>query len=472
MRSAIGLGLLGGAAAFSNDKVHVFSQKPLLADSCPLDTSLHNGKCIPAIWGSTTTTPDDNLMPISANNTTSTEYSHLAPLAHTLEESRAKASAQEDFPWTFWPECFANENTPEPYCIFSDQNFANGRGIAIITTAPLAYEMRSKAAFTHPSTALSRTNNHASPPFYQHDFPGKGRGLVANKTLHPGDQLFASTPILLSDPDLYQLSEPERLALLHRGVATLPPTSQTLFWHLMGHIPTADAIDDRVTTNNFEVTSVSDTTLNAVFPEIAMLNHDCRPNAAYFYDEESMTHFIHATRTITPGEELTITYTNNEALRADRIAALRSNWGFTCDCSACTAHPHLTSESDARMVQIATLQDLLNDYTSDKALGPTTAPAAAELMLSLYRQERLDANMGTAYQYAAEAYSSSGKKWEAVRYARLSVEMSMLDKGWADKDVNGMRKMVAAPELSWSWRKRVGGGEKGEGGCTCGGKGH
>ena len=456
MRSAIGLGLLGGAAALSNEKMHVVAQKPLMAESCPSDASLYNGKCMPAIYGSTT----PELVPFQSNTT---ESSYLAPLAYTLEESRAKASEQKDFPWTFWPECFANENTSEPFCLFSDQDFANGRGIFVVTTKPLAYAMRYKDAFTKPETALDRSNKYDNPSFYQHDFPGKGRGLVANKTLHPGDQIFASTPILITDPDLHELSERERLALLHRGIETLPAATQTLFWSLMGRSGgDDDEVDDRITTNNFEL-DIDDVSQSGLFPEIAMMNHDCRPNAAYFFDEQTMTHFVHATRPIHPGEEITITYINGEAYRHSRIKDLLKNWGFQCACSACTAHPALVTESDARMTQIATIMDVLNDYT-DKSHA---TPEMAELLISLYKQERLEASLGTAYQYAAEVYSSYGMRWEAIKYAKLSVEMNMLDKGWADKEVATMHKMAAAPELSWSWKKRVA-----HSGCGCGGKGH
>jgi hypothetical protein len=80
----------------------------------------------------------------------------------------------------------------------------------------------------------------------------------------------------------------------------------------------------------------------------------------------------------------------------------------------------------------------------------------AELLVTLYQQERLDASLATAYKYAAETYSSFGKKWEAVKYARLSVEMSMIDKGFRHADTKEMKKMVESPEMTWSWNKRVG----------------
>jgi hypothetical protein len=103
----------------------------------------------------------------------------------------------------------------------------------------------------------------------------------------------------------------------------------------------------------------------------------------------------------------------------------------------------------------------LNDWTESSS----ATPATAELLINLYKQERLDASLATAYQHAAEVYSSFGMKWEAVRYARLSVEMSMLDKGWGDKDVAAMKKMIVEPEMSWSWGKRAGVKSSG---CGCG----
>lgn len=439
MKSVLGLSILGGTLALSNDKVDFVAQHPLLHDACPSNSILHDGECQPSI-------------------VVSHAYeSNISHITQTLAESRKSASSIKDFPWTFWPECFSYDDTSDPYCVFSDQTFASGRGIFILTTQTFAYAMLQKDAFTRPET-LSRTNHYANPPFIQHDFPGKGRGLIANKTLQRGDQIFASTPILITDPDAYKLSTTERLALLHRGVSTLPSASQSRFWELMGHFDD-DPVDDRINTNNFEVT-IDGVSQSALFPEIAMMNHDCRPNAAYAWDENTLTHYVHAIRTIQPGEEITITYIDNEKDRARRVQRLQRNWGFVCGCSSCTAHPALVQESDSRLYQITDLVRILDDWTAES--GAT--PEVAELLVSLYMQERLDASLATAYKHAAEVYSSFGKKYEAMGYARLSAEMSMLDKGFTDGDVKEMRKMSVDPEMTWSWKKRVGS----MGGCTCG----
>ena len=45
-----------------------------------------------------------------------------------------------------------------------------------------------------------------------------------------------------------------------------------------------------------------------VFPEISRMNHDCRPNADYYFDPQTFTHNIHAVRPIMPGEEITVSY--------------------------------------------------------------------------------------------------------------------------------------------------------------------
>ncbi|EMD88542.1 hypothetical protein COCC4DRAFT_76733 [Bipolaris maydis ATCC 48331] len=462
MKSIIGLSALGGALASSNAHIGFVAQQPLLHNVCPANFILHNEECRPSAQV-TLATP----APTFESNTTK-----IAPFTNSLEDARKLASQTKNFPWSFWPECFTpndNDDAANPFCVFTNATFASGRGISIVTTKTTAYSILENHAFTDPAS-LQRSNNYQNPPFYQHEFPGKGRGLIANKTLNRGDQILASTPILITDVDLDELAEAERLALLYRAVDTLPPHTQSLFWMLMGRSAPGqdDALDDRLTTNYFELT-VSGTTLTGLFPEIAMMNHDCRPNAAYFFDQDTMTHYVHAIRPIYPGEEITITYINNEVTRVQRMGRLRTNWGFTCACSACSAHPLVTAESDARILQIEAVQKTLNDWTNTSQ----ATPALAELLVSLYEQERLHAGLATAYQHAAEVHASFGLKWEAVRYARKSLELTLLDKGWADRDVLATRKMVRDPEGSWAWKRRVGlmkkkEEEEEEGGCGCG----
>ncbi|PVH95646.1 SET domain-containing protein [Periconia macrospinosa] len=437
MKSAVGLGLLSSALASThqNNINHVPQQQAFLQNACPSDSVLHNGECLSSGFAIPSTTES---VSFQENGTLS------------LDESRALAARAEDFHWTFWPECYSSATTPEPVCVFTDQSFADGRGIFIVTTSKLAHQMLKKPAFADPKNALNRINKHSNPPFIQYEFPGKGRGLVANKTLNRGDQIFASTPLLITNPVSYEILETERLRLAHRGVDTLPPSSKASFWALLDHFK-GDPVDDRINTNAFEI-EIDGVSQYGVLPEIAMLNHDCRPNAAYFWDEETLSHYVHATETILPGQEITITYINNERSREKRVKNLKANWGFECSCSSCSAHPFFVAESDARVEQIAELAGYLDDWTP----ASKATPEMAEALLSLYVQERLHASMGVAYKHAAEAYSSFGERDMAIRYARLAVEYVVLDKGFRDRDVREMQSMAKDPSMTWSWKKRVG----------------
>jgi SET domain-containing protein len=41
---------------------------------------------------------------------------------------------------------------------------------------------------------------------------------------------------------------------------------------------------------------------------VSRMNHDCRPNAHYYWDPDTFTQNVFATRDILAGEEITITY--------------------------------------------------------------------------------------------------------------------------------------------------------------------
>ncbi|KAF1997294.1 SET domain-containing protein [Amniculicola lignicola CBS 123094] len=385
--------------------------------------------------------------------------------ANVSESDQERQLKDPNFPWTFWPECYANEDTTEPICVFTQQSFSHNRGIFLVTTSAEAYRLLKTDAFNKPPEH-DQTDVYENPPYMVVDMPGKGRGLIANKTLNRGDRIFASTPLLISNPEAYELSDHERIRLATRGVDTLPQKSKDLFWTLLDHFK-GDPVEDRIYTNAFDIT-LGGVSYHTVLPEIAMTNHDCRPNAAYFFDERTLTQYMHATQTIYPGEEITITYINNERVREKRVRNLKTNWGFDCSCSACSAHDALVAESDARIEQIDDITLLLDDWTSKSV----ATPELAELLIALYEQERLWASLGLAYKYAAETYSSFGEKWKAVKYARMSIELSILDKGWKDRDVVEMQRMADQLEMTWSWNKRVGLGAGKKMECGCGGHGH
>src|ERR1700712_4822534 len=115
------------------------------------------------------------------------------------------------------------------------------------------------------------------------------------------------------------------------------------------------------------------------------MNHDCRPNAHYYFDPMTLTQHVHALRTILPGEEITISYIDPAQKRKKRLHALKESWGFPCGCSSCTATSAVASASDDRIAQIHELRGELEDYSTESR-GSTQM---AELLVSLYEQERM-----------------------------------------------------------------------------------
>ncbi|EHK17407.1 uncharacterized protein TRIVIDRAFT_42740 [Trichoderma virens Gv29-8] len=351
--------------------------------------------------------------------------------------------ANSSSPWSSQNDC---RNNTETFCVFSSKNFAGGRGISILTTPDRVESLQQLPAFVD-ADALLGVNEQPSPPFEERELPGRGRGLIANKMLHRGDRIFAHTPILMLDGESFgDLEREEWLELEHTAVNNLPPTTKKMFSALYGRQVT-DPVSDRIDTNAFEL-ELDEVTYYAVFPEIARLNHDCRPNAAYFFDRQSLTHYVHAITDITPGTEITITYIDPHMPRQKRLKKLSSLWGFNCSCSLCSLHPELAHASDERLDQITAISERLEDWA-------TAPPQMARTLISLYEQERLHAPSSSAYWYAALTSCAEGSYWDTIRYAQLAVELGVLDYGFSDESFQLMRRLAKEPEKEACWLTRL-----------------
>ncbi|PNY26563.1 SET domain-containing protein 5 [Tolypocladium capitatum] len=348
-------------------------------------------------------------------------------------------------PWKFRGKCHTPKNTSESFCVYSSHAFADGQGVSILTTLDRAESIRQLPVFGKKG-ALSGVKTQSSPPYEERELPGRGRGLIANKTLHRGDVIFAQTPILIIDERVWGVLEREQhTELAQAAVDGLPPGSKKVFWELFNR-NASDPVISRIYTNAFDC-EIEQSGYFIVVPEVSRLNHDCRPNAAYFFDSQTLTHYVHAQTTITPGTEITIAYLNPRMPRQERRIRLSSIWGFDCSCSLCSMHPRLTQESDARLVQMAALLGRLNEWR-------TASPEIAQTLVSLYDQERIYASC-SAYRYAALTSCAAGRRWDTIRYARLAVETGLISWGFRDEDVQAMVRLAEQPERELCWLQRM-----------------
>ncbi|RDW71413.1 hypothetical protein BP6252_07976 [Coleophoma cylindrospora] len=353
----------------------------------------------------------------------------------------------EYYPWDSAPKCL---NTSD-FCLYTSSSFASGRGISIITTQSTAASLASIPIFTTKQPPVYPPKGHNL--YYEFDFPGRGRGVIANTTFHRGDLIFSHTPLLLLDEEMFEgTSKTERNSVAKQAVDALPPATRELFYSQAGHFGT-DPVEDRIRTNGFAI-KLGGRTYGALVPEAARLNHECRPNARYALDASSLTHRAHATRTIRPGEELTFSYINENQPWASRQAHLRSHWGFQCKCNHCSLPKKQRKESDARIADINLLNMELNTLWS-----PTTPDLAVELV-ELCQAEGLHASMEKAYMMTAQRFCAWEDEENTRKYAQLAVEnwLAWEKQELASKEI--MKAMAKDPKNAWCWGKVWEGGEE------------
>jgi hypothetical protein len=109
---------------------------------------------------------------------------------------------------------------------------------------------------------------------------------------------------------------PLRYIYLHTAFIQLPKPTRKLFLDTMAFAD-GDPIMERINTDAFSKV-FEEASHFLMYPETARMNYDCRPNVMYYYDPKTLIHVTQASRTILPGEEITIPYINILQPREDR----------------------------------------------------------------------------------------------------------------------------------------------------------
>lgn len=340
--------------------------------------------------------------------------------------------------WTGGDECVGK------YCLYNSTRFAGGRGIAAITTAENIAKVREVGDLLH-EYEVSFNNDDENLPFHVAEVEGKGNGVVANNPLARGDPIMAHTPVLLIHQAFKEEPDKDRQHhLLDLALQSLPDHTADLFMGQMAHNPDEHPVAARLTTNAFRLDLGGDDGQHyGAFPEVGKTNHDCRPNAAYYVDQSTLMHITTAVRPIKAGEEITITYLDPLAPRADRQERAQSHWGFGCLCPYCSATADEVAESDKRLKELkwieGQLQDLKNT-SNDVSVGLIT------YLLKLYEDERLHCRIANAYILAALNFNVLGFDQRAVKYASLAIDALKIEKGEGSQHVESMEELKRDPK--------------------------
>lgn len=182
-----------------------------------------------------------------------------------------------------------------------------------------------------------------------------------------------------------------------------------------------------------------------VFPAIARVNHDCRPNAGNWWSEKTGTRVIYAMQDIKAGDEITVSYIPLLLRQRDRAARLEQ-YGFVCQCTVCKA----SVEHDKERIKIADLMVDLKGKLERKINKKDVMNkrlAKAERLIDMVLEEGLADYLPSVYHLAAVFSEQAGQFDAAKRWAMKKLkELELAEKG--SEETLGVKAFIRDLKLS------------------------
>ena len=164
------------------------------------------------------------------------------------------------------------------------------------------------------------------------EIAGKGRGLVASRTLKIGE-LVVSEQLFLKLPSGSEYDVSSFCHLTTEVQEKLMNLSCPSTFKDCEATP-AEILQMKFLTNCISVNPENEKAADsAVFETISMINHSCIPNVAWFTEEEDATRKeVRVCKRIEEGEEIVASYIglNQLPLRQQRREMLMPTWDFVC----------------------------------------------------------------------------------------------------------------------------------------------
>lgn len=321
------------------------------------------------------------------------------------------------------------------YCVYTNRKIQKGRGLNLVTR----FDDFQKVGRLEDH--INKGQNKVEDPslFSETQVVDKGIGIVANKAIRRGKKFMSVTPVLFVHQDFFKdvKKRADRKRLLEAAVAYLPDETRAVFdrQRVQGLEPgegrKARTVEDIILGAPFEISLGFDMNQEkhsrhyAHYPEMAVVQHDCRPNMAYHIDNSFALRTTVARRT-QPGEELTIAYVDPFWPRYKRQAWVQKRRGLNkaCPCKLCTSKEEQLKESDIRTNDI---QDILSRLKNHDT--PDITEEEIDKFLELVAKEHLEAKISELYEYAALNYNYLGFDVKAKKYADLAVQAGIIEEG-------------------------------------------
>ena len=217
-----------------------------------------------------------------------------------------------------------------------------------------------------PGTGSVRPKSSAVP-FAVVPMTGRGMGAVALGDHKTGERIFQEKPLFVVSeranvdppspsrggaPRTWRARpQPGPSDIIEGIVTNLPTDVRTKFFalaqseELYGKTKTAAGVAG---TNG--IPFVDDGVVHGgLFYVCSRINHSCDANCRFKWNSVFKELTVHATRRIAVGEEITFNYLSVLRPRAQRLAQLRTDFGFECKCAKCSLTGEALDASEARI---------------------------------------------------------------------------------------------------------------------------
>ncbi|KAG4270342.1 hypothetical protein FPRO04_11501 [Fusarium proliferatum] len=304
---------------------------------------------------------------------------------------------------------------------------------------------------THNENGNSYYEMEQAKCLYMMKETADGHGLFAKELIKAGTRIIHEKPILTVSQDetktkaeyrcvidqVANLSDPEKQRLMN-----LYHNDKKLreFSFLQGQPCPGTDLDAGIVLAKFYTNAASITSGGlecGLFTIFCRMNHSCTPNICWVYDEPTGFMEVYAVRDIDKDEEITNSYIEVAISHQARMKEL-SNWGFTCQCTACEGPD--AAKHDERRRRIAQIKGILDIYQDAGKSGD--APKFAEIpktdlealrlgeeSLALLLEEGLIEQLGVMYGLCGNFAKGAGLHDSAEDYEEMEFEILVITTG-------------------------------------------
>jgi len=240
---------------------------------------------------------EQSLFPVFTSPGIEEKHEHDPASCGHQDHQQGRVKVSPYAPWTHKKQCLEDEENYQEYCVYTNSNFANGRGISFFTTRSIAKQVGSLPAFVQQGL-YDNTNKFVDPPWEIKHVPGRGNGLFATRELHRGDEIIAATPIGVYHHDAFIPDAPIGYQFLRKTFDQLPNATREIILRTAAN-KAGDPIMERINTNAFlgefegapHFLFYPETAVRKTRPSMSrdilltfclkLMNHDCRPKYVF-----------------------------------------------------------------------------------------------------------------------------------------------------------------------------------------------